>query len=134
MISASSPSSIFMTARELLNRRARLIYFLPLFASLPGIMIVALSLGGSRAFGAIGVWFANYWWALLVTLIVSTWLVKAGFAFMLRCPWCNFRFGSAEVSAFVFPEDARRINFCMHCGHSLDETKAQKSPRKGRRQ
>ncbi len=118
-----------MTARELLNRRARFIYFLPLFASLPTIAIVALSLGGSRVFGAIGVGFANYWRVLLVTLMVSTWLVKAAFAFMLRCPWCDLRFGSAEVSAFVFPEEARRINFCMHCGHSLHATNPQKSPR-----
>jgi hypothetical protein len=108
-----------MTGHERLRHDARrllLIQFLPLVPILFGVLV---TIGGPRHFGALGAWFHLYWWVFGVTLGLIYVVIGIITSYLLRCPWCTFRFQQASIENFAFVVSEPPIRFCPHCGTSL---------------
>jgi hypothetical protein len=110
-----------MTGHEQLRRDARrflLIQFLPV---VPIIFDFVLVIGGPRHFGALGAWFHLYWWAFGATFGLAYVAISIATSYLLRCPWCNFRFSQAAIDNFAFFVTDPPVRFCPHCGTSLSK-------------
>jgi hypothetical protein len=101
-----------MTLRDTIGKRARLLT-LAAFGSWV-LAAAGMVLSGNGPLSLI--FFLPGFVGFLVSIVALILFV--------RCPRCRFNFGplSMQLGSLPFGSSARLVNFCPHCGVSLDES------------
>lgn len=109
-----------MTGREFLRKRARWLLAVMLVAWLPAVVAygVAVLFATSESNGFVA-WCADAWWWLVLVAMAIFFLATLAQWFLLRCPFCRFRFALASITTFALARLSSLIGFCPHCGVDL---------------
>ena len=110
-----------MTHSELITKKARLFTRFCGVIALPGIITLFVAWLGGNSGNLFVQWCSLYWWQVLLYSLIPFVLISVITSFLLRCPFCNFRFSRAGITKLTLAFDTAAVKYCPQRGGSFDQ-------------